>query len=380
MNLALFSEGLRMFRRNLRVKCHGFERYSGSDEEICRKIIEDCWNKEKVYFQTSAGMNSNYPEFYARDFGMCVEPLIRLGYRTQCEDTVVYAMEQYALHQKITVMITPKGLPINFPDTYSPDSVAYFFRILRITQSKKLIVRNRAFLNAEIIKFEKNVINPQKGIVAKKHFSGMRDYVIVKESCYDMIMACILCDEIEKINRMMRTTTLHNPLKKYALKKNLITYYWNGSYFKNNPTDDTLTGHCNIFPYALGIINDKKMIKKSLRAITNADLDKPFPLRYERTQTTSKFIWQEIFVSGWERDTLWTFLAMPYIEVLSKVDKKRARQELKKYRGLIEEHRGFIEVYDAGGKPYRSLFFSTETRMLWACMYLDLKKRLDLKK
>ena len=116
------------------------------------------------------------------------------------------------------------------------------------------------------------------------------------------------------------------------------------------------------------------MLKSSIKSIHEAQLDNPIPLKYESNNKHAKFIWHEIFVKGWEKHTSWTMLGMTYIDVLSKVDKKRAKTYIEQYKKLIEQY-GFVEVYD-GIKPYQSLFYASETRMLWASMYLDLKKRL----
>lgn len=365
----IISEGLRIFKRNIRIKFYGFEKVLGTDEEICKKIIDSCWNGK--YFSTCP-KGGNYA-FYSRDFGMCCESLINLGYEDKVHKTLRYAMEIFKNNNGIYVSINPSGVPFNFPNMYSPDSTAYFFRSLRIAKAKSLILENKEFLNSEIKKFENIVIDQKKGIVKEEHFSGMRDHVIVKRSCYDMIMSCMLLNEIEIINKMMKKDILDNTLKKYSLKKNFIKYYWKG-YFKNSITDDSITGHCNIFPYKFNIIENRGMLKQSIRKIKNARLDKPFPLKYEST-SKQKFVWQEFFVKGWESDTIWTFLAMPYIDILSRIDKKKAKDHLNQYKLLIEEN-GFVEVYDTNRRPYHSFFYSTETRMLWAAMYLDLKQKL----
>ncbi len=377
MNPALITEGLRMFKRKMRVACAGFEKYPGTDHTICNAIIDDCWNAEKQYFQTSAKKDSNYPEFYARDFGMCAEALCNIGHAQRVIKTLEYAAAKYRAQGAITVLITPKGKCINFPDIYSPDSVAYFFRSLRIAKARKIIVAYHAFLNAEIAKFEQKVIDESRGIVRRAQFSGMRDHAIVYASCYDMIMACMLSSEIEKINRMMSKTVLVNTLKKYPLQKNLLKYYWNGNYFRNSPDDDTLTAHCNVFPYWLSVITDRQMMRQSIKAIQNGGLDQPFPLRYEKGKGSGKFIWQEFFVQGWEADAHWTFLAMPYIKVLAMIAPSSAQDALHQYTQLIAAHHAFIEVYTRNKKPYSSPFFAAETRMLWAAMYLDLKKEIE---
>ena len=62
--LEVLSEAKNIFFRNLNVKLNGLKKYSGTDEEICRKIIDNCYNSKKEYFMAS---NGNYKIFYARD-------------------------------------------------------------------------------------------------------------------------------------------------------------------------------------------------------------------------------------------------------------------------------------------------------------------------
>jgi len=188
----------------------------------------------------------------------------------------------------------------------------------------------------------------------------------------------MLDEEIRKMNVMCGKETLKNPLKKFSLKKNLIKYYWNGKYFKDALHDQRITGHSNIYPYWLGIIEDKRMLNSSIKHIHSAVLERPIPLKYEHKPLAVKkeFIWQEIFVKGWEHDTVWSMLGMAYIDVLLKYDKKMAGYGMKSYKKAIEDNKAFVEVYTKDCVPYRSLFYTADTSMLWACMYLDLKKRL----
>jgi len=371
--MIIISEAWRIFRRNLDIKFNGLEIFSGSDEEICRKIIDSCYNHEKRYFQISPFKNSNYAEFYARDFGWCCESLINLGYKKEVLRTLDYAMRIYKKNTGITVAISPDDKPFNFPDVYSPDSVAYMFRSIRIAKNKELVRKYAEFLNNEAKRFREICID-DSGNINKEHFSGMRDYAIVIGSCYDMIMACMLDDEISKINKFMRREIIKNPFKKLNLKHNLMSNFWNGRYFYDYK--DIVCGHNNIYPYFLSIVKDEKMIRSSLKAIKEAKLDDPLPLKYAPKNDRSRFTWQNIFVSSWEKDTSWTMLGIAYIDVLSKINSKEAGKHLEHYKRLIEKY-GFVEVYDAL-KPYHSAFYVSETRMLWAAMYLDLK-RIHLK-
>ena len=93
------------------------KKYSGKAEEICKKIINDCWNKQ--YFQTST---TNFSQFWTRDFGFCTRSLIKLGYTKQVHQTIRYALNRFQENKKITTTITPKGEPYDFP-TFAVDSL-----------------------------------------------------------------------------------------------------------------------------------------------------------------------------------------------------------------------------------------------------------------
>lgn len=356
-----------MFKRNIKVKFSGFEKFSGTDEEICKNIVDSCWNGK--YFSTCP--KGGHYGFYSRDFGWCTQSLINIGYKKEVDKTLYYALNIFEKKDGIFVSINPSGVPFNFPNIYSPDSVAYIFRSLRINGNKKLIEKHKGFLNSEAKRFKEKCVD-DSGMIKKKHFSGMRDYAIIKESCYDMIMACMLDDEIRKINKLMKREIIKNPFSKFNLKKTLIDNFWDRKGFYDYK--DAAYGHNNIYPYFLEVITDKKMATLSIRTIHESELDYPIPLKYESNNKHAKFIWQELFVSGWEKHTSWTMLGMAYIDVLSIIDKDKARKCMEQYKELIEKY-GFVEVYD-GLKPYQSLFYASETRMLWASMYLDLKKRL----
>jgi hypothetical protein len=371
MKWRIAHEGMKIFSRNIKVKIHGYKKYEGNDVEICTSVVNSCYDEKKQYFMSS---NGNYKVFYSRDFGWCVQSLLNLGYKKQVNNTLRYAMLIYSDNRRFTVAINNKGQPFNFPDTYSPDSVAYMYRSLRIAKSNKLFLEHKKFLNEQLKVFESNVLTSE-GLLQNKNFSGMRDHVKAYGLCYEMIIACMLCDEVDKINKMMGKNILDNVLKKYDLKKNLIKYYWNGNYFEDGLNDKYCSGHVNTYPYYLDIITDRKMLLRTFKSIQENGLDKPFPLKYGYSKDT-KYIWQDIFAHNWEKNTIWVMLGLTYINVLSRINKHSAKENLEQYRKLILKNKNFIEVY-SGYEPYNSLFFSSDDSMLWASMYLDLKKRLN---
>jgi len=200
----------------------------------------------------------------------------------------------------------------------------------------------------------------------------MRDHSLRESSCYDNVMAAFLCDEIDRLK------VFENPLKKYDIAKNVKKTFWTGKYFKNDSSDDlTIVGDANILPFWTCVIDDKKMMKNAMNALISEGLDKPFPLKYVKgPEKGHKMILAEIFVKDWEQNTIWAMMGMMFVDVMMKNDAKKAKRYIEMYEKIIEKNKNFLEVYTADGKPYVTKFYACDDSMLWACMYLGLRKKL----
>ena len=89
-----------------------------------------------------------------------------------------------------------------------------------------------------------------------------------------------------------------------------------------------------------------------------------------------KTIFTEFLVKDWESTAIWPMSALPYIDIVSRVDKVKASYYLSQYTEQIEKYKTFIEVYTKKGVPYKSLFFSADEGMIWCANYLYLDKLL----
>lgn len=360
--LIIVSEGVRMFKRNLRIRKKGFPQYKGNAEQVCKQIVDKCWNGK--YFETS--YNGNYPEFYCRDFGMATRALLKLGHKGKVRKTLEYALSTFKKHNRITTTINPKGKPFNFP-TYGPDSLAFLLHSIFLLGDKNLVERYKIFLNEQVKIFFNKVVD-KNGLPKKKHFSSMKDYSLRKASCYNLCM----CYVVQKYSRKLG---LVNPLKKFDYEKLLMKYYWTGEYFLDDLSGKTyISGDANTLPLWTGLVKDKKIMKKVVSAIRKHKLDEPFPLRYtKRDNTEVDMHWLEIFAKDWERHVLWLHLGYLYIEAVAKVDKKLSKQYIQRYEEHIERFKNHLEVFEPDGKPYNSRFFYSSDSMLWAANYLILK-------
>lgn len=365
--LRLIGEFLRIYKRHLHVKGKHFLRIGKKADEICYGILDYLWNGE--FYKTSFG---NYPQFWARDFGVMTPELLYLGAREEVKKTLEYALAIYEKAGKITTQINPKGKVVNFPDkAYSPDSTAVLFRSIRILNDKTLIKKYSTFLQKEANNFIREVLQKDGRVKRNKHFSGMRDHAIRDASCYDTCMAALMQRESLAIG-------LKYPIRA-DYKKILVSDYWKGEFFKDNMSENKISSDANIYPYFYNIIRDKKMLRQTILSIQKAKLDKPFPIKYvTSSQDTGKNIFLERFVKDWESDAIWPWAGLPYIDILSRIDRKKAKFHHDQYRKLIEKYGTFLEVYGRNGTPFKSPFFSSGEGMIWCSMWLRQKD--DFKK
>lgn len=352
-----------MYKRHLRVRGKHFKRYEGNAKQICETILKELWNG--TYLETGKG---NYPQFWSRDFGVMLPYLIALGYKKECERTLAYALERFKKKGKITTQITPKGKPVSFPNVPSPDSIALIFRSVTLLNNRELQKKYEGFLQKEAKRYQEEILDKEGKIRRHQHFSGMRDHAIRDAASYDLVMSYVMQQACKKLRIAFIQTDY---------KKTLLANYWNGEYFNDDMSNNTLSADANIYPFYYGLITEKKKLKKVINNIQEKGLDKPFPIKYVADKKEKgKMIWKEIFSKDWEADAIWPWAGLPYIEILARIDNKKATEHLKKYEQLIEKHGTFIEVYDKEGKPYKSPFFSTGEAMIWASMFLKLKENI----
>jgi hypothetical protein len=184
-------------------------------------------------------------------------------------------------------------------------------------------------------------------------------------------MVWVVQDSLKKIK------ILDNPLEKYDLKGIVKKKFWNGKYFIDDLSGrDYVAGDANVFPFWTGMFNDKGMIGSAIETMQKEGLDKPMPLSYTSPDVKTKMILQEIFVPGYEQSTIWAHMGPLFIEVVSKIDKEKAKEYLLKYKETIEKYGNYLEIFDRELKPYKTIFYYSDESMLWAANYLALSKKL----
>jgi hypothetical protein len=354
-----------MFRHAMSRRLNGVPRYPGNAAEICERILEQCWNEKKSYYQVSTG---HFCEFYTRDFAWCARPLINLGHRNRVRQTLAYALEGFARHGSVTVAISPGGRPFDFP-RYAVDSLPCLMHSLSLASASDLVKQYRSFLISELDRFCRTVLDKHTGLVRKDRvFSSARDHSVRKSSCYDNCMMAMLSADLKKLG-------FQDAFALYSYGELIPQKFWNGSAFLDDLSgDDRVSGDANVFPFWCGVVIEKELLGKSVESLRHLGLDKPFPLKYGVTHPELNFA--DLLVPDYERDTVWTYLGLLYIDMVSRSDTRLARDYLEQYAKVIERCGNVLELFDKEGRPFKTLLYVADDSMLWASIYLDLVRRL----
>lgn len=374
------NDGFRILRRALKVHLLGIKKYRGNVKQISEKIIDSCYNKKKNYFMVSSG---HFRQFYARDFGMILDSLIYLGYKERVRKTLIYAMDCYVKAGRITTQISPRGKAFDFPN-HTPESTAYMLRSLITLNDKDLLKKYKGFIEKQIQLIFENDIDKETGLLRKdKHFSSMKDHSLRVSDCYLNSMLGLLSDSLTKAK-------YYNPFSAYDYEKILIENFWKEDHFIEDLSGrEILSGDANVFPFWTGVIKNKEMLRKAISSVRKKELDSPFPLKYTtKEDVPKKFHLANLFVYGYEHDTVWVHLAMCYLKIVErevqntsgvlneaskqKEDKELLKIYLKQYESKIKEHKNFLEVYFADGKPFKRSFYVVDDSMSWVAVFLEL--------
>ncbi len=362
MDINIFPEALRIFRRARYFHKRPFPRYKGTPEQICRKIIDRCWNG--TYFQTSAG---HFSGFYIRDFGICAESLCRLGYKDKVQKTLQYALNRYSSYYRLTTTITPSHKIVDI-FRYAPDSLAFLLHALRVSGSDELVEIYRPYLEHEADRFMQTAIQMETGFIRPKKFSSFKDHSARQSCCYDHCMAGMISQELD-------AQGLSNPLRQFDYKKMIKLNFWNSKYFAETRENDSLTSDSNIFPFWCRIFDDKEMFKRSMAEIIKQKLDHPYPVRYSNDRFRA-FFPMNLVLGDYEQKTAWIHMGLCLMDVAARFDTALARKYLDIHTGLINKYRNFLECYDPDGRPYRRWNYVCDDSMIWASKYLALRNDL----
>ncbi len=372
--LAHLQEAMKMFHRSDKP----YTRYEGTPKQICRYIVSRCWNG--VYFQVSTG---HFTAFYCRDFGMCAQSLCNLGYTREVRATLSWALDIFSHNKKITTTITKRAQAIDC-FAFACDSLPFLLHALQVSGDKKLITKNKSFIEKQAVIYFEKVFDKNTHLVKEKGaFSSIKDHYVRKSSCYDNCMVGWLITTMQQLGyelpQAAKTKTEHS--KAIDMRKQILTRFWTGTYFKDDLYSDVASSDAQFFPFYTKIFDAKKRDKK-IWALANKKIDEqqlayPFPIKYTKVRDKKKELFiPSLLVPNYEGTTLWIHLGLCYLTVLAQTDKRATAKHLDTYTKLVAKHKNFFELFNEDGTPYKSKYYQSDESMSWASIYLDLSQQI----
>lgn len=354
-------EALLAVLRSARWWTGAYPRFSGTADEIAAAIVERTWNG--TFFQTGVG---HFDYFWMRDFGTVAEALMRLGKQQEVHATVHFALTSYmASALGVTTCISRGGKPFDLP-MRSIDSLPWLLRTCSVC-GMSLSDAQRAFLQKQLHAFVAEFLNKHDGLPKRNgRYAELRDVVHYSQSAYAITMVSVLM-------RSARELGLEVPPQcQRAYGSYLIDSYWNGTYLRADANTDAFSAECNLFPLWLGVIDDADVHNRVLEYIVRKGIAEPYPVVYTDQPDAFRYRWWHCMVGQYGGRTIWPWHGFIYLVLLKAQGRPEFAQAYQAITALIEQHQTVPELLQADGSLYRSVFYRSETGMVWAALFLGL--------
>ncbi len=356
------SSAARIARRAVR----GPHRFSGDARAIARACVESAWDRD--HFDASGG---HFRQFWTRDTGFSAEPLVRTGFGDRLKASLAWALDSWAPAGRVTTTIFPGRRPRDV-FTFGVDSLPLLLHALRACDAGDLVARHAAWLEPEVHRYIRAVIDPTTGLVrADRRFSSHRDTVVTSCNGYANAMVVVM-------DQVLRDTGWFPSPVADGMQDRFLAAFWKAGHFVDTPAGDEVTGDATVFPFWLGAVPDRLGLATALAAASEAGLASPLPLRYaSRHDPGSEDPIQRWFVPDYQGTAIWTSLGAIYLQLLDRVDPSAVQGPLAAYAALVEREGTVWEVLDDELRPYsgRLGIFRADEAMLWAAILLDLLER-----
>lgn len=269
----------------------------------------------------------------------------------------------------------------SFISSLFPSPTKSIYKLQTTETAKNLIEKYRSSLTSLIKKYRNYVIDEKTGLIKKYiTLASARDGIRRQSSFYDNVICWATLRLADRLNIL--------PMAKQELddwKKRIINSFWDeklGIFIDDlsgaqNFSADTFIVTSSGF---LDIANkqDLRKLEKMVAYVQKEGLDKPFPLRYSKTNHLDKLYWPvRLAAPAYMGESIWSHWGMEYIKSLILLGKhSQAKIHLNQYKQNIESNGGYPELYDTYGKLYKTPFYKGVLHNSWVINYEQAKMML----
>lgn len=154
----------------------------------------------------------------------------------------------------------------------------------------------------------------------------------------------------------------------------LRRHFWLGDRFRDRSGSDESSGEANVWPFFVGLVDDREMLVAALETLRREGYTTPYPLRFEVNHRSDGLLpIYRLWSADYQTTTSWTSLGSIYLSLLREADPTAAEAELDRMRRLIARDGTFWEALDAHGRPWRSRsrLSVSDVSMLWGAVLLE---------
>jgi hypothetical protein len=343
-----------------------FERYAplpaplaGSPRALCAAIVERLWGG--AFYRMGLG---HFDYVWMRDFGVVARALMATGNAKRAQDTLQWVLRHYERAGRVATCVDARGRLFDAP-RYALDTLPWLFDALVVCRAE-LSHPQRQFLQAQLTRYCAQVLT-REGLVRPARFAELRDAVVYRQSAYGVCM-------LELLKRAAQALGLEAPaLSRQDYPALLQKEYWNGAYFNADKGTRAFSAECSLFPFWLGIIQDRGQLAALLRTIRQKGLAEPYPMRYtDEPRAFAYRWWATLIMPNYAATTIWSWMGALYLDLLARAGDPTYAQEYEKFSGMLARAGTFPELLNPDGSRYQSAFYRAEHGMLWAVLYLVL--------
>lgn len=334
--------------------------------------------------------------------------------------TLAYALETFSHTKRLSTTIVPVGpASVTLVNYFAPpsDTLYSLFYALNVTQSTDELFLNYSYsretgmslatqqLSQQLLEqYKKSLVNhyttyqqyfdPVTRLpLPQTVLSGSKDAVVRRQGFYDAVMYWKTEQLAQKLGLVPENKELLN-----SHKETIIETFWNekDGYFYEDLSQRSGTRYSSdwLISTMTGFLDynkeeDRTKIERSVAFIRTHNLDRPFGLMYEMPGQERYLVpIVAIFTKDYGTENIWSYLGMEYIKTLSSLYRTtcndayltEAMFQLDQYKHNIESSRGYPEVYDRNGKPYKTVFYESIHQTGWIVSFEQAKHMVEYTK
>lgn len=342
------------------------ERFEGDAREISQQVLNRLWYGD--FYRTSLG---HYNFFWMRDFGTVAESLVHLNQATHVHHTLRWALRHYRRGGRVKLCIDKNGNVFNAPGKPSIDALPWLLHSILVSHYY-LNSEERDFLNKEVSEYVDRYLTKTGDIKKGVKYAEMRDAVYYERSAYAIALVGRLayCTDMLQLDNFPFAPKVYSDL--------LIKEYWTGDFFRADRVSKNFSADSALMPFFLRVVEDEKLVNKTLDYIDKSGLNLPYPMKYGEKPSKRlryRFGMGPISMPNYTETSLWTWHATYYLHLLHRYNRPDYTKQYKKFCELIELHGTYPELTNPDGSWYYAPFYRADPGMVWAALFLELPEK-----